>query len=241
MQDLTKLKTLTGIPVMEIADRLAAHFPADAYKAVAGGTGGAANLTDINTGFMLERTTEVFGLRGLGWKLEYAPDDLVILNPLEKRVTAHLKYAKFTYCLLDEKGEPFFSNVIVSGASTNDLAYAEEGARTAAIGAALKSLMFQKDIYKGLLNHNNAATGGKTQQAVAKTNGAAPKTSGAQVMPDTLTKNEFMAWCAELKVAGDEIANALKAAGIAKYDPANTAQMKNAVKSFVAKRETVAA
>lgn len=60
------LFTLTGIPVSQVAEKLAEPFdnPA-AYKGVPGG----ADLTDIGTGWMIERTTQVFGLRGLGWKL----------------------------------------------------------------------------------------------------------------------------------------------------------------------------
>lgn len=148
------LFTLTGIPASEIAARLAEPFdnPA-AYKGVPGG----ADLTDIGTGWMIERATQVFGLRGLGWKLEYSPEHLQFIGLGEgKRVTAHLKYAVFSYALVNAKGETAWYPILTGGASNNDFAYAEEGARTAAIGSALKSLCFQLPVYKGQLDHHNA-------------------------------------------------------------------------------------
>jgi hypothetical protein len=50
------LMTLSGVPASQITMRLAEPFnDPKAYKAVPGG----ADLTDINTGFMLERVNEV--------------------------------------------------------------------------------------------------------------------------------------------------------------------------------------
>jgi hypothetical protein len=148
-----KLFTLTGVPVSQIVERLALPFEPQAYKGVPGG----ADLTDINTGYMIERATEVFGLRGLGWKLEYNPENLVFIGLGEgKRITAHLKYAVFSYALENEGAEISWYPIITGGANTNDFVYAEEGARTAAIGAALKSLCFQLPVYKGQLDHHNA-------------------------------------------------------------------------------------
>lgn len=157
---LTNLFTLTGIPVAEVAARLAAPFDAKAYKGVPGG----ADLTDISTGYMIERATEVFGLRSLGWKLEYSSEHMTFIGLGEgKRVTAHLKYAVFSYALASVQGEIGWYPIVTSGLSNNDFPYAEEGARTAAIGAALKSLCFQLPVYKGLLDHHNAAkTAGNT-------------------------------------------------------------------------------
>ncbi len=148
-----KLVTLTGVPVSQIVEKLAEPFDPQAYKGVVGG----ADLTDINTGYMLERATQVFGLRGLGWKLEYSPENMACIGVGEgKRITAHLQYAVFSYALMNEKGELQWIPIITGGVSTNDFLYAEEGARTAAIGSALKSLCFQLPVYKGHLNHHNA-------------------------------------------------------------------------------------
>jgi hypothetical protein len=148
-----KLFTMTGIPVSQIVERLAEPFEPRAYTGVPGG----ADLTDINTGYMIERATQVFGLRGLGWKLEYSPENMQFIGLGEgKRMTAHLKYAVFSYALINEQDEVCWYAIITGGASTNDYAYAEEGARTSAIGAALKSLCFQLPVYKGKLDHHNA-------------------------------------------------------------------------------------
>jgi hypothetical protein len=149
-----KLFTLTGVPVSQIVEKLAQPFEPQAYK----GVPGAADLTDINTGYMIERATQVFGLRGLGWKLEYSPENMVFIGLGEgKRVTAHLKYAVFSYALVNDQDEVSWYPIITGAANTNDFAYAEEGARTAAIGTALKSLCFQLPVYKGQLDHHNAA------------------------------------------------------------------------------------
>jgi len=151
---LDQLTTLTGVPATELATRLAAPFTSPkAYKRVPGG----ANLTDINTGYMLERATEVFGPRGLGWALEYVPEAMEVFDLHERRPTAWLKNATFRYALLDPEGQMHWYAIQTSGASTNELAYAPEGARTSALGAALKALCFQLPIYKGDLDHHNAA------------------------------------------------------------------------------------
>ena len=157
-----KLFTLTGVPVSQIVEKLAEPFEPQAYKGVPGG----ADLTDINTGYMIERATQVFGLRGLGWKLEYSPENMVFIGLGEgKRITAHLKYAVFSYALVNEQEEVCWYPIITGAANTNDFPYAEEGARTAAIGAALKSLCFQLPVYKGQLDHHNAdqLLGGSTK------------------------------------------------------------------------------
>jgi len=242
------LKTLTGIPAEEIAIKLAAHFPANAYKKV---DGVGANLTDINTGYMIERCIEVFGPRGMGWMLDYQPVDMEIIpnkDATKSRVTAHLKYATFKYIMVDEQGNPATFGIVVSGASSNDLAYAAEGARTAAIGSALKALGFQLDLYKGLLDHSNAASGGKTAQPTppSKTKTAAPATQNAAptngngaekhgnpMIPESMTKPEFLAWATEKGLDGAGITAALKGAGFTKFDQSNMVGMQTAVLQYL--------
>ena len=151
--NMIKLFTFTGIPVMEIPARLAEPFDdPNAYK----GVPGAADLTDINTGHMIERITQVFGPKGIGWNFIWSASDMEILNPLDKRVLARLKFALFTYSLYDEAGTPHSYEIQTSGANANELVYAEEGARTSALGAAIKGLCFQLPVYKGQLDHHNA-------------------------------------------------------------------------------------
>ena len=179
-----KLFTLTGVPVSQIVERLAEPFEPRAYSGVPGG----ADLTDINTGYMIERATQVFSLRGLGWKLEYSPENMQFIGLGEgKRMTAHLKYAIFSYALINEQEEICWYAIITGGASTNDYAYAEEGARTSAIGAALKSLCFQLPVYKGQLDHHNASQllgdavepGGNGSDTLSSGNGKGDNGNGA--------------------------------------------------------------
>lgn len=171
MTNIQTWKTTAGVAVEKIAGLLAEIFAdADkAYKAVPGG----ADLTDINTGHMIERVTQVFGIKGLGWNFRWEPNDLVFIGDLagsSARCTAHLKNAVFSYRLVDEAGETHWFEIQTSGMNTNSALYAEEGARTSALGAALKGLCFQLPIYKGYLDHHNAqavATQMAAQRAAA--------------------------------------------------------------------------
>ena len=177
---LDKLKTLTGIPASKISERLAKPFddPA-AYKEIKGGVGGAAGLTDIDTAWMVERATEVFGPYGLGWKLDWDVDDVVI-NGDPKRPTVALKRAEFRYILLDKEGKEQICIVPCTGGSTNELPYALKGMETSAIGNALSKMRFQEPVYKGKLSHKNAkafleskngGNGRKPTASLAKGNG----------------------------------------------------------------------
>lgn len=147
-----------------------------AYKGVPGG----ADLTDINTGHMIERVTQVFGPKAMGWNFTWEPQDMRIVGDIgaNGRVMAHLVNAVFSYALLDEGGDLHWFTIQTSGMNQNSAQYAEEGARTSALGAALKGLCFQIPVYKGLLDHHNAAA-----VLAAKTQKAQP--NGAAVTPGT--------------------------------------------------------
>ena len=165
------LHTYTGIPAGEIPARLAEPFNDPlAYKGVPGG----ADLTDISTGHMLERVTQVFGPKGLGWNFLFERDDLEFVNPGEKRVLVRLKYAKFQYTLFAADGQAHTFEIATSGANANSIEYAEEGARTSALGAALKGLCFQLPVYKGQLDHHNVAKYVAGKAPKAETPKAAP-------------------------------------------------------------------
>jgi hypothetical protein len=222
---ISEVKTLTGVPYAEIVARLREPFEAAAYKAVPGG----ADLTDINTGYMIERLTEVFGLRGLGWNLEYNPEDLVTEGD-GKRVMSHLKFATFSYALVDNESDLHAFSFPTSGKSENMPAYSEEGARTNALGAAVKTLCFQVDVYKNKLNHHNA---GKVQNSQPKANGQ-PKTNGqpAEVpTPPVGDQASLMKWAKDsfgLDPAG--VGAALKKAEIKQFDPNNWEAMVKAIR-----------
>jgi hypothetical protein len=171
-----KYTTFTGVKAEEISTKLAEHLPPEAFKGVPGG----ADLTDINTGFMIERVTAVFGPRGLGWNLLYDPASLAVGEG--NRPIARLD-ATFSYALWNDKDERCDCLIQVSGVNQNDAKYVEEGARTSAIGAALKWLCFQNDVYKGQYDHHDAArekqgSNAPATNGAARTNGA-PRTNGA--------------------------------------------------------------
>jgi hypothetical protein len=163
-----KYTTFTGIKAEEIPAKLAEHFPPQAYKEVPGG----AKLTDINTGFMIERLTEVFGPRGLGWNLVYDPASINVGDG--SRPLARLD-ATFVYYLWGDDGARIDCPILTSGVNQNDEKYVEEGARTAAIGGALKWLCFQNDIYKNTWNHNDAR-----RESQGNPTGNKPATTGSK-------------------------------------------------------------
>jgi hypothetical protein len=157
-----KFTTFTGVKAEEIPAALSSRFPPEAYKGVPGG----ADLTDINTGFMIERVTSVFGPKGLGWNLLYNASDLVTGGESGRTVTR--LSATFLYSLWNEAGERTDCAFPVSGVNQNDFKYADEGARTSAVGAAIKWLCFQNEVYKGQFDHHDAD---KEKQAAARSNG----------------------------------------------------------------------
>jgi hypothetical protein len=161
--DLAKLKTWAGLPASDIADRLRTPFEDPrAYKTIHGGTAGAARLTDIETAWMIERVNEVFGPYGLGWVLDWRPEDVILLSEDSKRQTVAVKRAEFRYILIDENGNERTCVAPCCGGSQNELPFALKGMQTNCIGNALSKLRFQELVYKGLLNHENAGGGIRT-------------------------------------------------------------------------------
>jgi hypothetical protein len=141
------LRTYTGIRIEEVPSLLAKPFSdPKAYRPIPG----SPPLTDINTGFMLERVTQVFGLKGVGWNFLFTPENMEISYRDEDHwVSARLRYAELVINFLDEKDEVVTLRIPTSGASTNEPGFAEEGARTSALGSALKGMCFQLGVYKG--------------------------------------------------------------------------------------------
>lgn len=164
------LVTWTGVEVDKISEALAVEFDSGGYKPIPSG----ANLTDINTGYTIERTLEVFGPKGLGWGLEYEASDLEYQGE-GKRVLAIIKKAIFWYKLFDSisGAEMMVCNIPCSGAHQNEWAYAAEGARTSALGGALKGLGFQLPLYKGMWDTPAARENARTDRA-QKTKAVAP-------------------------------------------------------------------
>ncbi len=233
--------TFTGVPVDQIFSRLAEPFDERAYRQVPGG----ANLTDINTGYMIERATQIFGPRGLGWGLEYGREDMEVTESGDRgRVTAHLKHAVFWYALKNEQGSLRRIDIVVSAANSNKAEYAEEGARTSAIGAGLKVLGFQNPLYKNIFD---AATGeerparrqNRAQQQTGNGNGH--NGNGAQF---THNREGILAFATSIGGSSADISAVLDQLGRTGADrnitDANWTEVTNALRSRLQPQTTVA-
>src|SRR5258707_5439304 len=73
MDNIQSYTTLTGLTLAQVAERLDAELPKDAYTAVPGGAG----LTDIDPGYMRKVLTEGFGMCGIGWGHSFEPNEPV--------------------------------------------------------------------------------------------------------------------------------------------------------------------
>ena len=168
--ELKDTKTLTGMALSEVAAKLDAELPKDAYKAVPG----AADLTDIDPNYMRKVFNEVFGMCGVGWGYKYDPVDLHVSSETRNRNgggtrTVHiatLKRLTFWYKLQSTNGEMLTCEIDASGGSENDVeAYAMKGAITNALGNAASNIGFQESVYLG---HRSHKTVGKPAASSAK-------------------------------------------------------------------------
>ena len=184
---LDKHRTLTGFTLKQVAEELQKPLEAKAYKGVPGG----ADLTDIGTAWMIEALDRVFGPAGLGWRLTYNPQEMFVVFG-EKRPTAYLRSATFSYRLVEQGGKDVWVEIQTNGGSQNsEVGYALKGAVTSALGEAVSQLLWQLDVYKGKLTHHNAGklTGGgqgvaKPVKASADGRPAAPSKGNAKLPRD---------------------------------------------------------
>lgn len=159
MDDIRNYRTLTGLTLVEVAQKLDEELPPDAYKPVPGG----ADLTDIDPNYMRKVLNQVFGMCGIGWGYSYDPADLTTYSEIRKtkegkdrRVfVAALKCLRFWYKLQRENAI-HICEVYASGGSDNDVeTYAMSGAITNALGKAVSNLGFQESVYLGKRDHRN--------------------------------------------------------------------------------------
>jgi len=171
-------KTMAGISLQEALELLQVVLPPQAYKAVpgtrvAGPDGRDRSLTDINPAFLVEKATQAFGPAGIGWWYVFDPDRQQTEQITKKKRgggtyqqwRAVIPQFRLFFAYVDENSEMQTSKPILSsGASDNaDLGYAIRGSITNAIAAAFAKLLWQNDVYKGQLHHENAAGHFKAQ------------------------------------------------------------------------------
>ena len=182
MLNVSNFKTLMGLTIAEVAVRLDAELPKEAYSAVPG----AANLTDIDPNWMRKVFNEIFGICGIGWGYKYDPVDLHISSDTRARSSggsrtvhvAALTRLTFWYKVTDEQGSVITCEIDASGGSENDVeAYAMKGAITSALGNAASNLGFQELVYLGKRSHQTvgkkAASAAVSKPAPAKSAAAA--------------------------------------------------------------------
>lgn len=181
---IDNFKTLTGLTLAEVATRLDAELPKDAYKAVPG----AADLTDIDPNYMRKVFNEVFGMCGVGWGYRYDAHDLhteIENRPRSSGGTrkvhlATLLHLTFWYKLTEGQGVETRCEIEASGGSENDVeAYAMKGAITNALGNASSNIGFQESVYLGLRSHKTVGKPATTKPAPA----AKPTSSASKSAP----------------------------------------------------------
>jgi hypothetical protein len=177
MDNIQSYTTLTGLTLAQVAEKLDAELPKDAYTAVPG----AAGLTDIDPNYMRKVLNETFGMCGIGWGYSYEPGDLVV-SVEERKIkaggvrrvhVASLKRLRLWY-KLNGTAAIHICDVYASGGSDNDVeGYAMSGAITNAIGKAVSNLGFQESVYLGKRSHTTV--GKKTALKAEAKKPAAPK------------------------------------------------------------------
>lgn len=181
------IKTLTGLTLSQLIEKLDEQLPADAYSATPGG----ADLTDIDPNYMRSVLNQVFGLCGFGWGYDYDSADLEThketretKNGPREVVVANLKRLRFWYKLVAD-GKEFICEVPSSGASENSTSgYAMSGAVTNAIGKAVSNIGFQESVYLGKRSHKTVARAAKPAQQPTPPAAAKPAPQPAAKIED---------------------------------------------------------
>jgi len=205
--------TLIGMSWANVIEKMTEVLPDKAYKKIPT----SAGLTDINPAYLRECLTACFGPYGVGWWNNYRPRHLKVESTGQtgmKAFKAHIDAFELVIVLVvnDEKRTV---PIPASGSSSNSVYdYAANGAITSALGKAASYLLWQQDVYKGILTHDTVVKIKRTAEAkqqVAKESSkpaALMGDEGIQVLLDTAVKAGY-----DLKIT--RVRNALfKALGI---------------------------
>lgn len=140
--------TLRGYDYQQILHLLISPLASNAYKVHQS----KSYLTQIDAAHTRERLTKIFGLNGIGWGIDWQPEQT-------KTFETKTSTGKARYHFVIEKAEFWYIVVIdganqkitipVTGYSDNDNpGDAMSGATTSLISTGAKALLFQIDIYK---------------------------------------------------------------------------------------------
>jgi len=143
------MKTTKGYPVDEIPEQMSVPLDPSGFKRHPT----KSYLTTISPAHTRERLTKVFGTFGYGWGLDWDPDRTNMYETEtstgKTRFNFSLMQAEFWYTLVNDSDDRVIYRFPVTGFSDNDNpGDAMAGARTSAISAGAKELLFQLHIYK---------------------------------------------------------------------------------------------
>lgn len=187
--DMSKLKTLTGLTVEQIREKLDASLPPEAYTKI-GGT--KLDLTDIDPNWMRRAYNGIFGLCGLGWGTSYETADLVHeLKGERENPAISIKKMILWYILVDDQGKEIRCEVPATGSNTSqqgNIGFAMKGALTNAMGNAASQMGWQESVYLGYRSHND--TKGSAPKATKKASEKPPFPPADQTKTDDKPKDE---------------------------------------------------
>jgi hypothetical protein len=142
---MTEATTLKGYDIDKVLELMMTPLAGGAFKKHPS----KSYLTTISADYSRERLTKIFGLFGLGWGLKWDPantrDWTTVSAKGKDRYHFALIQAEFWFKL----GEEIISFPVTGYSENDNLGDAMEGARTNAVGAGAKQLLFQLHIYKG--------------------------------------------------------------------------------------------
>lgn len=215
------MKTLRGYNETEIVGLMLTPLPDGAIKQHQA----KSYLSQISPAYTRERLTEVFGLHGIGWGLDWDP---LITDRFETQTSNgkpryHFALMKATFWFkMIGNDEETTVTIPVTGHSDNDnIGDAMAGARTSAISAGAKELLFQLHVYKNLSAPPPPPPSAPPRQAPANGNGKQkpnPKTAEAF--------NTFLARTrVELSLDEDDTRAIMKQAGVGAFNPAKVDEL----------------
>lgn len=225
--------TLIGKTADEVVEIMKRKLDAGAYSAVPH----ASYLTEIDPAYLREALTEAFGLMGYGWYLSFDALDLDIVKHDRKKknqdtgeisewteFAVTLLTAHFHFCYREKKdGEILISHpILTTGSSTNRAkGDAIEGSITNSLGKAAKKLLWQLDVYKGKLTHNNAGRGSGTKKKGkkgAKSTAKKNNGNGISLTPEALLELRSRAIMDPTEFTPTEFWSIANGLGISKED-----------------------
>ena len=171
---LFESKTLTGLTIAQVREKLDAILPAEAYTKI-GGT--KLDLTDIDPNWMRRAYNGIFGVCGRGWGTTFDTSDLIREKEGNGSIpTVIVKKMVLWYILTDGSGKEIRCEVPATGSNTSqqgNIGFAMKGALTNAMGNAASQMGWQESVYLGYRSHND------TKASAPKA--SAPKASAPKV------------------------------------------------------------